>query len=488
MSSDLPPWTGSVDAEALVALLAMGGERDWLDYKQQCELSTIRGEVELAKDAGAMMMLGGYLLVGADDSGQPSGTVNQLKLFDPAILHDKLGKYLPKHSEIRSAIHEHRGQSFVLIYIAPHPDGFCIFERDGVYQDGKEQKFIFRAGEVYARHGTKSERWKQEDQAMIIQRLRADADRGRDQRAEATALLVRLPAELGGTGIWLGLAVVPEYQPTEPAIISREAAQQFLRDWHESQAPIEGLANDTATYRQPGSSIVITSQGSPEEAPWWWRLGLYDAGLAVGAHVLTQKVAEAGDQRVPVQPVSLLDGQTILVQRDKIEIYLLELLDLLSTHAAKVGAGGRAQVVVMLVAPGGSTWKQVALVKERTDDMGNPQAWQIASARAHLPREAVIMRPAVQTVRLAEMRDIRSRLRVAHRLAAELLAIFSVDGPAIIREDGTIDPYGAPTGKQQLVYQHARYLGLPVDPVSPNERRQQLEQEIQTAKERYRQH
>lgn len=114
MSSDLPPWAGSVDAEALAALLGMGGERDWLDYKRQCDLSTSRGVVELAKDARAMMILGGYVVVGADDTSQPSGNVNQLKLFDPAVLHDKLGKYLSKRFEIRSATHQHQGQSFVL--------------------------------------------------------------------------------------------------------------------------------------------------------------------------------------------------------------------------------------------------------------------------------------------------------------------------------------------------------------------------------------
>jgi hypothetical protein len=82
--------------------LAIGGERDRLDYKQQRDLSNTRGEVELAKDSGAMMIHGGYALVGADDAG-PSDDVNHLKLFDPAALHDKLGKHFPVRSEIRAA-------------------------------------------------------------------------------------------------------------------------------------------------------------------------------------------------------------------------------------------------------------------------------------------------------------------------------------------------------------------------------------------------
>jgi hypothetical protein len=222
VASDIPPWAGSVDESALTALLGMGGEQNWLDYKRQCEFTTVRGVVEMAKDAGAMMIVGGYVLVGADDNGRPSGDVDHLKLFDTATVHDKLAKYLPKRSEIRVAVHQHQGQSFALIYVAPHPDGFCLFEQDDAYPDGKEQKVVFRRGDVFARHGTKSERWSQDDIAMIKQRLQGDADRGRDQRAEAIELLGALPTELGEGGIWLGLAVAPEYQPAEPAIISRE--------------------------------------------------------------------------------------------------------------------------------------------------------------------------------------------------------------------------------------------------------------------------
>src|SRR5262249_37509687 len=56
MTNGLPTWAGSVDAEALAQLLALGGERDWLDYKRQCDLSETRGVVEIVKDMGAMMV------------------------------------------------------------------------------------------------------------------------------------------------------------------------------------------------------------------------------------------------------------------------------------------------------------------------------------------------------------------------------------------------------------------------------------------------
>jgi hypothetical protein len=128
----------------------------------------------------------------------PRGTLSSSDLFDPAKLHNKLAKYLPKPFEIRAATHHYQGQSYVLIYVMPHPDGFCVFEQDGKYQDGEKQVIAFRAGEVFARHGTSSERSNQRDIAVIKRRLQVDADRGRDQEAEALRLLQGVPSSLAG--------------------------------------------------------------------------------------------------------------------------------------------------------------------------------------------------------------------------------------------------------------------------------------------------
>lgn len=211
MTAEPPASAGSVSGEALAGLLSLQGERDWLDYKRQCDLSSARGVVELAKDIGAMMISGGCIVVGADDQGRPSGDVLHPELLDPAVLHHKLARHLPEPFEIRSAVHACQGQSFALIYVAPHPDGFCIFKRDGAYADAKGQVVVFRAGDVFARHGTRSERWNQQDVALIKWRLQAAADRSRDQGGEAIALLKSVPRHLGGSGLWLALAVVPEY-------------------------------------------------------------------------------------------------------------------------------------------------------------------------------------------------------------------------------------------------------------------------------------
>ncbi len=489
MTSNLPAWAGSVDADALARLLALYSEQDWLDYKRQCDISSTRGLVEFAKDAGAMMITGGYILVGADDNGQPTGDVEHPGLFDPATLHAKLAKYLPKPFEIRSASHSYQGQSYALIYVVPHLDGFCVFECDGAYWDGKSQIVIFRAGDVFARHGTRSERWNQRDITMIKQRLQTDADRGRDQQAEASNLLHGIPQQLGGSGLWLGMAVVPEHRLTDVAMINPDTAQQFLQDWQFAQAPIDGFSLGSATYRQPGG-VVITNQAANADPPHWWRLALYDAGDAAGAYVLAHQVAAnplTDDKQWYGLPQIISDGQTIPARRDEVEIRLLTLLDILTAHAANVGAGGSALVTAMLLGPHTDAWARIALLSELVDDSGQRQGWHLASTRAQQSVNDAVMVPIVHRVHLADMRDTTMRLRTAHRLAADLLAIFGIDQPAMLRPEGTLDPYGSATDHQQIVYQHARHLGLPVDPVSPLERRQQYEDTVRAAKEQLRQ-
>ena len=442
--SDLPAWAGSVDTDALRRLLALRSERDWLDYKRQCDLSSTRGLVEFAKDVGAMMTTGGYILVGAGDHGQPTGDVEHLDLFDPATLYAKLAKYLPEPFEIRAATHPHRGQSYSLVYVVPHADGFAIFERDGTYQDGKSQAIVFRAGEVFARHGTRSERWNQGDIAVIKQRLRADADRGRDQEGEALKLLQGIPAQLGGSGLWLAMAVVPEHRLADAAMVSPDAAQQFLHDWQFAQAPVDGFSLGSATYRQPGS-VVITNQAAIADPPHWWRLALHDAGEAVGAYVLAHQVAAnplTDDKQWYGLPQIMSDGQTIPARRDEVEIRLLTLLDVLTAHAANVGAGGRALIMAMLLGPRSDVWTRIALLKELVDNSGQRQGWHPASARAQRSIKDAVMVPVVQRVRLADMRDPTMRMGAAHHLAADLLAIFGVDQPSMLTAEGALDPYG----------------------------------------------
>lgn len=75
------------EQEKLSELLGVQTELATLEYKSECDLSQAEGLVEIAKDIGAMGILGGYLVVYADDMGTPTGLpAGQAGLFDEAAL------------------------------------------------------------------------------------------------------------------------------------------------------------------------------------------------------------------------------------------------------------------------------------------------------------------------------------------------------------------------------------------------------------------
>lgn len=191
-----PPFAldGTVTREKLSELLAVQTELATLDYKRECDLSGAAGTVELVKDIGAMSILGGYLVVGADDSGGVTGLpAGQAALFDQATLSAKAARYLPAGLELRSAVHtlddDSGPQKLALVWVGPHPDGWCVFTRDGDYTDPAigRSKTVFRVGQVYARHGTRSEPWDQSDIAAARTALVARAkDAWRTEHREET--------------------------------------------------------------------------------------------------------------------------------------------------------------------------------------------------------------------------------------------------------------------------------------------------------------
>lgn len=157
------PLDGDVSRARLLELLAVQAELPELDVKQSCDLGD-RGElVEVTKDLGAMMIRGGYVVVGVDDAGIVVGlAAGHERLFDEATVAPKIARYLAPGFQVRVAVHRvaDPGSSDVpvaLIWAAPHPDGCCLFIRNGEYDQAGKTTTAFRAGQVYARHGTRSE-------------------------------------------------------------------------------------------------------------------------------------------------------------------------------------------------------------------------------------------------------------------------------------------------------------------------------------------
>lgn len=205
-----------VNIEKLRQLLALGTEYDTLDFKLVLDLrkGAARAKhdlVELAKDVGAMSVKGGYIVIGVDGRGVPTGAVTEAhtKVFDEASLRAKLLAWLPDTLEIHTQRHVVDDQHhIVLIYVAPNPAGCAFFRADGQYarEDGKS-KTVFQAGEVFFRNGTQSARLTQQGLEQVIAR-RVHREQQRWE-AEHTKEYSRLVHELTAAGVGQQIARGP---------------------------------------------------------------------------------------------------------------------------------------------------------------------------------------------------------------------------------------------------------------------------------------
>ena len=164
------PSEADVSLHTLKRLLEFGAEGPTLDYKRRMDLAQKSDVVELAKDFGAMLDLGGHIIVGADDSGRPCDglTLAESQLFDEAKLRSKLVKYIPEPFRFFVAVHEHADRILAIFHILPHPEGCCVFARIGEYDRAGKAVLTFREGEIFVRHGSASERATQHDVSRIL--------------------------------------------------------------------------------------------------------------------------------------------------------------------------------------------------------------------------------------------------------------------------------------------------------------------------------
>jgi len=183
-----------VNLERLRALLFEQAESAELDYKEACDLNLTRDLVKIAKHVGAMQVVGGHIVVGADGNGRPSRKFPeaQAKLFDEATLRPKLLRYLPPSIEVRSAVHQLDGETLALVHVAPHPEGMVPFVNDGSYEENGRTLHAFRKGQIYTRHGTSSEPCDQSDLQHVLERQLEQAKEGlRSERTAALGALVK---------------------------------------------------------------------------------------------------------------------------------------------------------------------------------------------------------------------------------------------------------------------------------------------------------
>ncbi len=101
------------------------------------DLRDTADKVELAKDIGAMQVLGGYILIGVDDNAVRTGELDgaDLRAFDEASLTQAMLRYLTGPLQLRTRVAEIAGHTVVVISVGPHPAGCAFFRADGNYTE-----------------------------------------------------------------------------------------------------------------------------------------------------------------------------------------------------------------------------------------------------------------------------------------------------------------------------------------------------------------
>jgi hypothetical protein len=187
-----------VTSETLQELLARGAETDDLDYKSSWDPSNKEEVLELAKDVAAMESLpeGGYLIIGADDRGRPSGTFHPQNEgdFDEQRVRGKFVSLLGEPIAIRVALHDLQGNWYLLLAVSSHPAGVRVMGSDR----GTADKRAWRAGDVLVRRGTSSVRWNQHEAAALIEAVIARRREEWRREVAMTAALSAPPRSAGG--------------------------------------------------------------------------------------------------------------------------------------------------------------------------------------------------------------------------------------------------------------------------------------------------
>jgi len=222
-----------VSHEKLLELLAIGTETSKLDFKGTVDLGETRDKVELAKDVGAMMVEGGFIVFGVDGDGQPTGALDAVDLrgFDEANLRQMLGKWIPELPQLLVATHEIDSHTVVLLYIEPSEHGLNIFKANGQYPKDPTARKIkthtaFREGDVVVRDGTRSVRWQHRHIARVRERIRSmEKDRWRKEAFDEWKATVLDPA-LEALGLARGPAAALSWR-LDSSTFEQTVVEQF---------------------------------------------------------------------------------------------------------------------------------------------------------------------------------------------------------------------------------------------------------------------
>jgi hypothetical protein len=250
----------------------------------------------------------------------------------------------------------------------------------------------------------------------------------------------------------------------------------------------------TEAVRRPGR-VTLTGETVRGPAPSTrWRVELLDDGTAVvGAAVAdtpstdgTGSVAWAGQAGQTLRDAAIF----LPVRRDLLEIWTLTAVELAVDHARCDGEAGGLVLQARLALPidlsiaGVHDPRQlgVRIVEEVQDEDGHRDGDRQVPGGFDLPLDSQPPSSATELVGLPAAEDAGPVVQAARQLVGGLLEHFGVERTALLRADSTVDPFAAAEADQQLTYQHARALGLPVDPRGPADRRRRYDELVAEAR------
>lgn len=306
---------------------------------------------------------------------------------------------------------------------------------------------------------------------------------------------------------WVVVAVAPVVGyidrrglDTDAAESPRERVRGQLERWKERVQP--AVAVDTFTaLRRPGRVVFpgepLASDGADRSLSR--RIELFDDARGVAASDVAGQACLQPDTGTPIPEGQsdtgklFLDGELYLpVRQDRLEVWLLTELELLIEHLLIDGGDLKASVSIScrLVFPETlsdtkvihASARGVRVVREYRDADGRRVDDVSAPGATDLPLGTTPPAAGPVTIFLRQLTSAAGLVRVARQLAVGLLEQMGVEQTIVLRADGTLDAFAAAAADQQLVHQHAAKLGLPVDALSPMERRTRYQAMLDAAR------
>lgn len=228
--------------------LSSEGEHGWVDFKREFDPASPAAWCEIVKDVVAMANSGGgFVVIGLNDDGTLSGRDIQAALaVDPAVVVDKIRKYTGLQFASFSLHRRQRNGTELQVFEVSAVQYPVVFTNAGTYElPDKKQGRAFSVGQVYFRHGAKSEPGISDDLRQFVDR---EVSRLREEWLGNIRKVVEAPA-----------GSVVSIAPATPVDVVRDGPAIPARLVHaEDAAPVPWRSPDiTHPYRQKEALIEI---------------------------------------------------------------------------------------------------------------------------------------------------------------------------------------------------------------------------------------